>query len=46
MHIEQPQHRPPQDMNCPMLQIVTGCSHGKCHFCDIFNGIPFQMSPM
>ena len=33
-------------MNCPMLQIVTGCSHGKCHFCDIFNGIPFQMSPM
>ena len=46
MHIEQPQHRPPQDMNCPMLQIVTGCSHGKCHFCDIFNGIPFQMSPI
>ena len=45
MHIEQPQHRPPQDMNCPMLQIVTGCSHGKCHFCDIFNGIPFSMSP-
>lgn len=33
-------------MNCPMLQIVTGCSHGKRHFCDIFNGIPFQMSPM
>ena len=33
-------------MNCPMLQIVTGCSHGKCHFCDIFTGIPFQMSPM
>ena len=46
MHIEQPQHRPPQDMNCPMLQIVTGCSHGKCLFCEIFNGIPFQMSPM
>ena len=46
MHIEQPQHRPPQDMNCPMLQIVTGCSHGKCHFCDIFTGIPFAMSPM
>ena len=46
MHIEQPQHRPPQDMNCPMLQIVTGCSHGKCHFCDIFTGIPFSMSPM
>ena len=45
MHIEQPQHRPPQDMNCPMLQIATGCTHGKCHFCDIFTGIPFAMSP-
>lgn len=29
-----------------MLQIVTGCSHGKCHFCDIFTGVPFAMSPM
>ena len=46
MHIAQPQHRPPQDMNSPMLQIVTGCSHGKCHFCDIFTGVPFSMSPM
>ena len=45
-HIESPQHRPPQDLSCPMLQIVTGCTHGKCRFCDIFTGVPFQMSPM
>lgn len=42
MPIVSPQHRPPHDMNCPMLQIVTGCSHGRCHFCNIFEGVPFQ----
>ncbi len=46
MPIRSPQHRPPHDMSSPMLQIVTGCSHGKCHFCDIFNGVPFQPIPM
>lgn len=45
MPIESPQHRPPQDMFCPMLQIVTGCTHGKCHFCDIFTGVPFSAIP-
>lgn len=45
-HIESPQHRPPQDLSCPMLQIVSGCTHGKCRFCDIFTGVPFQRSPM
>ncbi|WP_165173896.1 radical SAM protein [Adlercreutzia sp. ZJ242] len=44
-HISSPQHRPPHDLGCPMLQVVTGCSHGKCHFCDIFNGVPFAASP-
>lgn len=29
-----------------MLQIATGCSHGKCRFCSIFHNIPFKMSPM
>lgn len=46
MPIESPQHRPPYDMACPMLAIVTGCSHGKCHFCDIFTGVPFSAIPM
>ncbi len=46
MPIESPQHRPPHDLNCPMLQIATGCSHGKCHFCDIFTGVPFSQIPM
>lgn len=45
MPVKSPQHRPPQDMGAPMLPIVDGCSHGKCHFCDIFNGIPFAQLP-
>lgn len=45
MPVKSPQHRPPQDLNAPMLPIVDGCSHGKCHFCDIFTGIPFTALP-
>lgn len=45
MPVKSPQHRPPQDMGAPMLPIVDGCSHGKCHFCDIFTGIPFSLLP-
>lgn len=46
MHITRPQHRPPRDMYCPMLQVADGCTHGKCRFCDIYTGIPFEASPM
>lgn len=46
MHITKPQHRPPRDMYCPMLQIANGCTHGKCRFCDIYTGVPFEASPM
>ena len=45
-HINRPQHRPPRDMSCPMLQVSDGCTHGKCRFCDIYTGIPFRPSPM
>lgn len=46
MHITRPQHRPPRDMNCPMLQVSDGCTHGACKFCDIYTGVPFRPSPM
>lgn len=46
MPITRPQHRPPRDMNCPMLQLSDGCTHGICKFCDIYTGIPFQPAPM
>ena len=46
MHIARPQHRPPRDMSCPMLQVSDGCTHGRCKFCDIYTGVPFRPSPM
>ena len=46
MPITRPQHRPPRDMLCPMLQVTDGCTHGKCRFCDIYTGIPFTPAPM
>lgn len=45
MATKSPQHRPPQDMLCPMLPLVTGCTHGKCRFCDIFIDVPFAPLP-
>ena len=46
MHIAKPQHQTPSVMNCPMLQIVEGCTHNKCHFCDIYRDIAFHKSPV
>ncbi len=45
MRYTKPQHQTPSVMNCPMLQIVTGCTHNKCHFCDIFLNVDFKISP-
>ncbi len=46
MHIEKPQHQTPSVMNCPMLQVVEGCTHNKCHFCDIYRDITFHKAPI
>ena len=45
MHIDKPQHRPPRDMLCPLLQVTYGCTHNKCHFCDIYRDVSFHPSP-
>lgn len=45
MPISKPQHQTPSVMNCPMLQIVEGCTHNKCHFCDIYRDVSFHKSP-
>lgn len=46
MPIKKPQHQTPSVMGCPMLQIVEGCTHGKCKFCDIYTDEPFRRVPM
>ena len=40
------QHMPPKDMMSLHLQITDGCTHGKCRYCDIYNGVPFIALPM
>lgn len=39
------QHKPPKDMMSLALQITDGCTHGKCRFCDIYEGVPFTALP-
>lgn len=46
MRVARPQHRPPADMRWPMLAVSDGCTHGKCRFCDIYTGVPFEIVPM
>lgn len=46
MRFEKAQHMTPSVMNCPMLQIATGCTHNKCHFCNLFRDVDFKKSPM
>lgn len=46
MPIRKPQHQTPSVMNCPMLQIVEGCTHNKCHFCDIYRDVSFHKCPI
>lgn len=46
MPIYKPQHQTPSVMNCPMLQIVEGCTHNKCHFCDLFRDVSFHKVPI
>ena len=33
-------------MRWPMLAISDGCTHGRCRFCDIYTGIPFESFEM
>lgn len=40
------QHKPPKDMMSLSLQITDGCTHGKCRFCNIYDGVPFTALPM
>ena len=40
------QHKPPKDMMSLALQITDGCTHGKCRFCDIYDGVGFTALPM
>ncbi|MCB2173996.1 radical SAM protein [bacterium] len=43
MHYEGPIFRPPSEANSILLQVTTGCSHNKCSFCSMYQGVRFSI---
>ncbi len=43
MHYEGPIFRPPSEANSILLQVTTGCSHNKCTFCSMYQGVRFSI---
>ncbi|MBQ9227625.1 MAG: radical SAM protein [Eubacterium sp.] len=39
-------YAPPMDIPSFQLSVTQGCSHNKCTFCNMFQGIPFRAVPM
>jgi len=37
--------RPPSEAESILLQVTTGCSHGKCTFCGAYQGKRFSIKP-
>ena len=38
-------YRPPLEANTPLLPVTQGCSHNKCTFCNMYQGVPFRVLP-
>ena len=43
MQYEGPIFRPPSEANSILLQVTTGCSHNKCTFCSMYQGVRFSI---
>ena len=39
-------YRPPVEANTFLLSITEGCTHNRCSFCNMYQGIPFRMLPL
>jgi radical SAM superfamily enzyme YgiQ (UPF0313 family) len=46
MHFSSSINRPPYEAQNAYLQIMSGCSHGKCEFCTFYKESPFKLSPL
>ena len=46
MHYDDRVYRPPQEARTLLLQVTYGCSHNKCTYCSMYQGVKFRMSPM
>ena len=38
--------RPPYEANSYIIQLTSGCTYGKCSFCNLYKEEPFYLSPL
>lgn len=46
MHFTEPVYRNPNWPTFPLIQITQGCTHNKCKFCTMYQGVSFRVQPM
>ncbi|MFV0519086.1 MAG: radical SAM protein [Lachnospirales bacterium] len=46
MHYDEKIYRPPTEAYTLLLQVTSGCSHNKCIFCNMYEGVKFKVSPI
>ncbi len=46
MHFTGRTWRPPYEAHSCILQLTSGCTYGKCRFCDLYHQEAFRLTPM
>lgn len=46
MHFTGRTWRPPYEASSCIIQVTSGCTYGRCHFCNLYQDEPFRLSPM
>lgn len=46
LHFDGPVWRPPYEATSQLLQVTSGCTWHRCHFCTLYGEQRFRMSPM
>lgn len=46
MHFTEPVYRNPYWPTFPLLQVTQSCTHNRCKFCTMYQGVKFRMQPM
>lgn len=46
MHFTGRTWRPPYEASSCIIQATSGCTYGRCRFCNLYQNEPFRLSPM